>query len=245
MVLARKLGLERPALVSAHPETGRIPFESQRRFGASFNRHGDTVVAHVKGAAQTLVEMCANIDAEAILERETEMARAGLRVLGVAAGEVDEAAAQAQDADLEGLRFLGPVGLIDPVRAEVPDAVDRCHSAGVDVRMITATTRPRPWRSPGAWGSPEPTPTWSPGGHQCPGAGRVVRATSAEVRWLRRPRAAVARRRRDRHCRLRTATPSCAPQDGSASTRTPASGAWKPVLERRAPHLSPTSPQPV
>ncbi len=137
LVLAHKLGWPRDELLDRYPEIGRIPFESERRFAVSFNRHDDRVVAHVKGAAETVVEMC-DVDTEAVSEREKRLAEAGYRVIAVASGEVDEDAAREGDADaLTGLRFLGLAGLIDPVRQEVPDAVDACHRAGIDVRMVT------------------------------------------------------------------------------------------------------------
>ncbi|SDY48773.1 cation-translocating P-type ATPase [Citreimonas salinaria] len=137
LVLARKLGLSREELLEQHPEVGGIPFESERRFAATFNRHDDRIVAHVKGAAQTLAEMC-GVDVETVREREVALAGDGYRVLGAAAGEVDEATAEKADPDaLAGLRFQGLVGLIDPVRKEVPGAVDACHDAGVEVRMVT------------------------------------------------------------------------------------------------------------
>jgi len=137
LVLARKLGLSQADLMERHPEVGSIPFESERRFAVSFNRHDDAIKAHVKGAAQTLAEMC-DIDADAVREREVALAGEGYRVLAVASGEVDEATAEKADPDaLRGLQFLGLVGLIDPVREEVPEAVEACHDAGVNVRMVT------------------------------------------------------------------------------------------------------------
>ncbi|MFW5654327.1 MAG: cation-translocating P-type ATPase [Roseicyclus sp.] len=137
LVLARKLGLTREQLLEEHPEIGGIPFESERRFAVSFNRHGDKVIAHVKGAAQTLAGMC-DIDQDAVRELEEALAGDGYRVLATASGEVDEKTAKTADADaLRGLRFEGLVGLIDPVREEVPGAVDACHEAGVEVRMVT------------------------------------------------------------------------------------------------------------
>ena len=137
LVLARKLGLTREDLLEAHPEVGGIPFESERRFAASFNRHDDTIVAHVKGAAQTLAQMC-DVDDEIVREREEQLAQDGYRVLAVAAGEVDRETAEKADPDALGnLRFLGLVGLIDPVREEVPGAVDACQDAGVVARMVT------------------------------------------------------------------------------------------------------------
>ena len=137
LVLARKSGFSQEELEERHPELNAIPFESERRFAVSFNRHDDAVVAHVKGAAQTLAQMC-DVDAEAVGEREERLAAEGYRVLAVARGEVDESTAEKADPDaLGGLRFLGLVGLIDPVREEVPGAVEACHDAGVEVRMIT------------------------------------------------------------------------------------------------------------
>jgi len=137
LVLARKSGFSQEELEERHPELNAIPFESERRFAVSFNRHDDAVVAHVKGAAQTLAQMC-DVDAEAVGEREERLAAEGYRVLAVARGEVDEKTAEEADPEaLGGLRFLGLVGLIDPVREEVPGAVEACHDAGVEVRMIT------------------------------------------------------------------------------------------------------------
>lgn len=54
LVMAAKAGLYRDDLLSDHPEIGSIPFESQKRFAATFNRHEGKLVAHVKGAAEKL-----------------------------------------------------------------------------------------------------------------------------------------------------------------------------------------------
>jgi len=137
LVLARKLGLSQESLRQEHREVGGIPFESERRFAASFNRTDGEVVAYVKGAAEALVQMC-EVDADKVRRREAELADQGYRVLAVAAGAVNEKAAESEDESaLKNLRFLGLVGLIDPVREAVPEAIQSCKSAGVDVRMIT------------------------------------------------------------------------------------------------------------
>lgn len=137
LVLARKLGLSREELLKQHPEVGGIPFESERRFAVSFNTHDDGVIAHVKGAAQTLAEM-SDVDAAEVQRREEDLADQGYRVLATASGPVDETTAEQADPDaLNDLSFLGLVGLIDPLREEVRGAVDDCHNAGVDVRIIT------------------------------------------------------------------------------------------------------------
>lgn len=135
--LAHEFGVSRSELLDRHPEIGHIPFESERRFAATFHRDGDRVIAHVKGAAQTVATMC-DADVEVVRARERSLAEDGYRVLAVATGEVGERAAQTADAALlRDLRMVGLVGLMDPVRPEVPDAIAACHDAGVEVRMVT------------------------------------------------------------------------------------------------------------
>ena len=65
-----------------------------------------------------------------------EMARAGLRVLGVAEAAFAGADLPESQRDFA-FRFLGLVGLADPLRASVPQAVALCRSAGIRVIMIT------------------------------------------------------------------------------------------------------------
>jgi Ca2+-transporting ATPase len=151
LVLAVKLGLDPHRLHTAAPQVGIIPYEPQRRFAVTFTREeatreeamtdpsgADTAVARVKGAAEIIVPMCDGIDRARVLAEADRMAADGYRVLAVACGSVPMAAALAGDRQaLRGLELLGLVGLIDPVRPEVPSAVSRCRAAGIDVRMVT------------------------------------------------------------------------------------------------------------
>jgi P-type Ca2+ transporter type 2C len=96
------------------------------------------LVVAAKGAPEAVVDLC-HIGAERIasVRRDVErLARDGLRVLAVARGKTrDELLPQrAHDFDFE---FVGLVGLVDPVRADVPAAVAECHGAGIRVVMIT------------------------------------------------------------------------------------------------------------
>ncbi|MGB8814610.1 MAG: cation-translocating P-type ATPase [Paracoccaceae bacterium] len=91
-----------------------------------------------KGAPEAMADLCRlDLAARAVLTAQVDaMAAAGLRVLGVAeAGFVgDELPASQRDFDF---RFLGLVGLADPLRASVPAAVAQCKTAGIRVIMIT------------------------------------------------------------------------------------------------------------
>ncbi len=91
-----------------------------------------------KGSPEAIAGLC-RLDAEAVaaLRRQVdEMAAEGLRVLGVAEARQD---APRLPESPQGFRFefLGLVGLEDPVRASVPEAVRECRDAGIRVMMIT------------------------------------------------------------------------------------------------------------
>lgn len=138
LVLAQKMGMNRPDLIERFPEVGRIPFESEHRYAASFHRQDDAVMAHIKGAAEVVLPMCQDIDETTLQENLEDLSGHGFRVLALARGPVSEEVAQQGDiSGLKGLELLGLVGLIDPIRPEVPEAVRRCKRAGVRVCMVT------------------------------------------------------------------------------------------------------------
>ena len=137
LVLAAKLQFERDDLLEKYPVIDHIPFNADHRFAATFNDVDGVVTAHVKGAAEVVLDMCDDCDSEALTERENALAERGYRVLALARGRVQKNGDDYETDDLDGLEFLGFAALIDPLRPEVPDAIRRCQSAGVEVRMIT------------------------------------------------------------------------------------------------------------
>ncbi len=138
LVLAAKFGLDRDALVDRHPEVGAIPYEPSLKFAATFNRDDAGTVAHVKGAAEVVLPMCARLDVDAMLAEAHRLAAQGYRVLAVATGpSPSEIPVKPADCRLEGLELLGLVGLIDPLRPEATGAVGVCRDAGVAVQMVT------------------------------------------------------------------------------------------------------------
>jgi Ca2+-transporting ATPase len=101
------------------------------------DRRSSELQVMAKGAPETIAELC-RLDATALAWLQAaldEMAEEGIRVLGVArathAGPLP--ASQASFA----FRFIGLIGFSDPLRANVPDAVNECRSAGVRVLMVT------------------------------------------------------------------------------------------------------------
>jgi magnesium-transporting ATPase (P-type) len=137
LALAGKLHIDRAALGERFPELDIIPFESANQFSASINRAGEGLRLHAKGAAERILPMCTGVDHEAAHAEVERLAAEGFRVIAVAGGELDKWEGIDDLSDLNGLEFLGLCGLVDPLRAEVADAVARCAQAGVEVKMVT------------------------------------------------------------------------------------------------------------
>ena len=98
---------------------------------------GDFAVA-VKGAPEAVVDLC-HLDAAAqasIAAAVDALAAEGLRVLAVAQARHAEGALPGGEHDFE-FRFVGLLGLADPLRAEIPAALRECQAAGIRVMMIT------------------------------------------------------------------------------------------------------------
>ena len=100
---------------------------------------GRDIMIASKGAPEAITDLC-HLDGprrQNLLQRATEMAGEGLRVLGVARGHpVAPGALPQTQHDFE-FTFLGLVGLADPIRPAVPGAIQECYSAGIRVVMIT------------------------------------------------------------------------------------------------------------
>ncbi|MFF7444074.1 cation-translocating P-type ATPase [Streptomyces sp. NPDC008122] len=94
----------------------------------------------VKGAPETiLTRVRPGAGVDAARRAAEDLARGGMRVLAVAVRDLPPGAeppSRRQDAET-GLTLLGLVGLYDPPRPEVAEAVSRCHEAGVRVHVVT------------------------------------------------------------------------------------------------------------
>ena len=147
LVMAHKAGVIQADMVSRSPETACIPFESERLFCASLNRVNGKQHAFVKGALERLLPMCTRMAAPGqdldldrrLLEKQAEdLASRGYRVIALACGELMLATGEIFSEDkLKGLTLIGLIGLIDPLRGEVKNAIRNCRQAGIKVAMLT------------------------------------------------------------------------------------------------------------
>jgi len=122
------------------------PFTSGTKYMTTLNRapQGDHNEAYLKGAPEVAFSFCDRImigDAVITLDDEqkawfsnslNDMASMGERCLGLAYQPTTET-----DVPELGYIFIGIVGMLDPPRPEVPDALAKCHGAGIRVFMLT------------------------------------------------------------------------------------------------------------
>jgi Ca2+-transporting ATPase len=141
------LGLDRKELLQEAPEEREVPFDAQTMMMATYHRFPKGLSVAVKGAPVRVIQACTMVaagddgmdsemnDRERIdwEERAREMAGQGLRVLAMA----DKTVSSVQEEPYSNLRFLGLVGLFDPPRDDVLQAIQDCRSAGIRVVMVT------------------------------------------------------------------------------------------------------------
>jgi len=136
--MAHKAGWKRDSVLTSLPQVNNIPFEPEHRFAASFHRAGGGIRVFVKGGPEKILSMCGGPQDPAHGRIAMEMASRGLRVLAFASGNADPALKDSDSPpEPSGLDFLGYIGMIDPLRPGVREAVAACRSAGVRVWMVT------------------------------------------------------------------------------------------------------------
>jgi len=147
LLAARRAGYEKAALETTTPRVAELPFDSDRKLMTTLHRAGSDIVAYTKGAPEKLLERCrgalqggqiAPLAVDEILDTAERMAAEGLRVLGFAYRRWEAVPSPLASELLESdLVFLGLVGMIDPPRPEVAEAVRLCRTAGITPVMVT------------------------------------------------------------------------------------------------------------
>ncbi len=101
-------------------------------------------ILYVKGAPEIVMTRCSLDDAQVATYNEQLLAyqKKAMRTLGIAYKIVSEGTSEdcATLVDEGGLTFLGIFAISDPIRPDVPDAVKKCLSAGINVKIVTGDT---------------------------------------------------------------------------------------------------------
>jgi Ca2+-transporting ATPase len=158
IVLAEKGGIGVDGAREMYPRVAEVPFDSDYKFMATFhnmnNEQGKPVVrCFVKGAPDVLIARSGSYwmpggevmpitdeNRPLALKENDRIAQAGERVMVVARRDFDPQTFDPKGKlldQMKDLTLLAMVGIVDPPRAEAKAAIAKCHSAGIQVRMIT------------------------------------------------------------------------------------------------------------
>ncbi len=144
LVLAKKLGLSVSDIRQQQQQLDVIPYESEKALSGSLNLDGEQPSLYVKGSPEKMLELSTHmqtadgikpIDVKYVEAQFESLASEGYRIIALAKRDVE----QTDDAMtlLGGMTFLGMVAMIDPVRIEVKEAIQRCRRGGIEVAMVT------------------------------------------------------------------------------------------------------------
>ncbi|HET8739002.1 MAG TPA: cation-transporting P-type ATPase [Acidimicrobiia bacterium] len=158
IVLAEKGGVHVDSAREMYPRVAEVPFDSEYKFMATFHamkddQGNDVIRCFVKGAPDVLIGRAGYFwqpgkpqtpltdeNRPLALAENDRMAERGERVMVVARRDFDPRTFDPKSdllSQVTDLTLLAMVGIVDPPRAEAKDAIAKCHSAGIQVRMIT------------------------------------------------------------------------------------------------------------
>ena len=147
--MAFKLDFD-PSVYGMFPRVAEIPFDSDRKLMTTVHEENGQYVVYTKGGVDELLANCNSYILEGDIKTDLEeykeiirrynmeMAQNALRVLAMAYKVLDHKPTAEEIKELESnLTYIGMVGMIDPPRLEVKDAVQECKEAGIKTIMIT------------------------------------------------------------------------------------------------------------
>lgn len=140
LVAAHKAGVDYQELRHNADVVRVFPFSSQNKDMSTIVREEDGLRIYTKGNPEKIISLCKNISAEELesINRLMEefQSKAG-RLLAFAHGDLEDYQEEEQTVVERNLTFDGFVVISDPLSEDVYDAIRKCHSAGIEVKMLT------------------------------------------------------------------------------------------------------------
>ncbi|MEM7821249.1 MAG: cation-translocating P-type ATPase [Candidatus Aenigmatarchaeota archaeon] len=146
LVLSAKAGIWKNELEKKYEKVVEIPFSSERKLMVVVYSKKDESFIYVKGVPEKILEICSFVHEEGKMtpkrrkeldEEIRKMARDGLRVIGIAYKKVSGKVFSTKEVDIKDLAFLGFLGMQDPPRENIREAIEKCNQAGIRVIMLT------------------------------------------------------------------------------------------------------------
>ena len=126
------------ALLNQYPRCAEIPFDESRKLMTVIYDVEGVYMTVTKGAPDVLIDRCEDIDEGEINRQAQAMFDKGLKVIAVAVQTLSQLPEKITPATIEcHLSFVGLLGLDDPCREDVAEAIDDCAQAGIRTVMIT------------------------------------------------------------------------------------------------------------
>lgn len=149
--VALRYGVNKNDVEEKYKRVNEVPFDSERKRMTTINKHPNgTLIINVKGGLDEVLSVTKDIyvdgavraiseeDIATIKEQNNQMAQNALRVLAIAQKEISDIPSNVNADTIEtDLTFVGLLGMIDPARPEVIEAVKKCRTAGIRPIMIT------------------------------------------------------------------------------------------------------------
>jgi Ca2+-transporting ATPase len=146
LAAAENFGISVESVRNEYPEEREEAFDAEAKMMATWNSIGEgRYRVHVKGAPDAVLRSCNTIYANSStkpmddterkrwIEKNNELAAQGLRMIAFAQKDVSSTNGD----PYEKLVFTGLVGLLDPPRSDVKEAIENCKQAGINVVMVT------------------------------------------------------------------------------------------------------------
>ena len=138
----RAQGIDFDKLRSEAEVVDEEPFSTERKYMRVTVRTGERTVSYIKGAPEIVMQMCDMTEEEAADYRRKllEYQQGAMRTLAFACREYLPESSLTPSHPSAHVTFLGIAAISDPVRSDVPLAVDECQRAGIDIKIVTGDT---------------------------------------------------------------------------------------------------------
>ena len=146
---ALKIGENKIELYKSMERINDIPFDSERKLMTTIHKFGNKYRIITKGAPDVLIRRCNNYsknsqiysitdeEVKRIEHQNEDMAKRALRVIAIAYKDIDYLPNKIDERIENDLTFCGLIGMIDPPREGVKEAIATCKKAGIKTVMIT------------------------------------------------------------------------------------------------------------